>query len=174
MVFRETKMKISMKFGKIALLTNILLVSTASVAGGSHDHDHSNKAGSGLIETEFGKYGPQMHPTVTIEISMSDDMRFTPATIQVKQGDIVEFIHANEGQLMHEFVLGTLQSLNDHADEMKQNPSMSHHKAFMVHIAPGERGTNTWQFTESGVFHFGCLIPGHYEAGMRGTVIVGS
>ena len=167
-------MKISMKFGKIALLTNILLVSTASLAGGSHDHDHSNKAGSGLIETEFGEYGTQMHPTVTIEISMSDDMRFTPATIQVKQGDIVEFIHANEVQLMHEFVLGTLQSLNEHAEEMKQNPSMSHDKPFMVNIAPGETGTNTWQFTESGVFHFGCLIPGHYEAGMRGTVIVGS
>ena len=50
-------MKISMKFGKIALLTDILLVSTASLAGGSHDHDHSNKAGSGLIETEFGEYG---------------------------------------------------------------------------------------------------------------------
>ena len=167
-------MKISMKFGKIALLTNILLVSTASLAGGSHDHDHSNKAGSGLIETEFGEYGTQMHPTVTIEISMSDVMRFTPATIQVKQGDIVEFIHANEVQLMHEFVLGTLQSLNKHAEEMKQNPSMSHDKPFMVNIAPGETGTNTWQSTESGVFHFGCLIPGHYEAGMRGTVIVGS
>ena len=67
-------MKIPMKFKKIALLTKILLVSTASLAGGSHDHDHSDKAGSGLIETEFGKYGPQMHPTVTIEISMSDDM----------------------------------------------------------------------------------------------------
>jgi uncharacterized cupredoxin-like copper-binding protein len=174
MVFRETKMKISMKFGKIALLTNILLVSTASLAGGSHDHDHSNKAGSGLIETEFGEYGTQMHPTVTIEISMSDDMRFTPATIQVKQGDIVEFIHANEVQLMHEFVLGTLQSLNKHAEQMKQNPSMSHDKPFTVNIAPGETGTNTWQSTESGVFHFGCLIPGHYEAGMRGTVIVGS
>ena len=167
-------MKISMKFGKIALLTNILLVSTASLAGGSHDHDHSNKAGSGLIEIEFGKYGTQMHPTFTIEISMSDDMRFTPATIQVKQGDIVEFIHANEVQLMHEFVLGTLQSLNEHAEEMKQNPSMSHDKPFTVNIAPGETGTNTWQSTESGVFHFGCLIPGHYEAGMRGTVIVGS
>ena len=115
-----------------------------------------------------------MHPTVTIEISMSDDMRFTPATIQVKQGDIVEFIHANEVQLMHEFVLGTLQSLNKHAEEMKQNPSMSHDKPFTVNIAPGETGTNTWQSTESGVFHFGCLIPGHYEAGMRGTVIVGS
>ena len=139
-------MKISKKFGKIALLINILLVSTTSLAGGSHDHDHSNKAGSGLIETEFGKYCPQMHPTVTIEISMSDDMRFTPVTIQVKQGDIVEFIHANEGQLMHEFVLGTLQSLNDHADEMKQNPSMSHDKPFISHIAPGKSGTNTWQF----------------------------
>ena len=163
-----------LKYGMIALLANILWVSTASLAGGSHDHDYSDKGTFESIETEFGKYSPQMHPTVTIKISMSDDMRFTPATIQVKQDDIVKFIHANEGQLMHEFVLGTLQSLNNHADEMKQNSSMSHDKPFMVHVAPGQTGTNTWQFTESGVFHFGCLIPGHYEAGMRGTVIVGS
>ena len=169
-------MKNLLKYGMIALLANILWVSTASLAGGSHDHDHdySDKGMFESIETEFGKYSPQMHPTVTIKISMSDDMRFTPATIQVKQDDIVKFIHANEGQLMHEFVLGTLQSLNNHADEMKQNSSMSHDKPFMVHVAPGQTGTNTWQFTESGVFHFGCLIPGHYEAGMRGTVIVGS
>ncbi len=105
---------------------------------------------------------------------MSDDMRFTPATIQVKQGAVVQFLHTNTGQLMHEFVLGTLQSLNEHAVEMKHNSSMSHDKPFMVHVAPGETGSNTWHFSEPGVFYFGCLIPGHYEAGMRGTIIVGS
>ena len=109
-------MKNLLKFGMIALLANILWVSTASLAGGSHDHDHSDKGTFESIETEFGKYSPQMHPTVTIKISMSDDMRFTPATIQVKQGDIVEFIHANEGQLMHEFILGTYFDSNEVAN----------------------------------------------------------
>jgi uncharacterized cupredoxin-like copper-binding protein len=29
-----------------------------------------------------------------------------------------------------------------------------------------------WQFTQSGRFEFACLIPGHFEAGMVGTVTV--
>ncbi len=58
----------------------------------------------------------------------------------------MEFIYANTGQLMHEFVLGTLQSLNNPADKMKQSPSMSHDKPFIFLIAPGKSGTNTWQF----------------------------
>jgi uncharacterized cupredoxin-like copper-binding protein len=29
-----------------------------------------------------------------------------------------------------------------------------------------------WRFTKKGTFEFACLIPGHYEAGMRGTVVV--
>ncbi len=36
---------------------------------------------------------------------------------------------------MYEFVLGTLQSLNNHKVEMRHNSSMSHDKPFMVHEA---------------------------------------
>ena len=57
----------------------------------------------------------------------------------------MEFIYANTGQLMDEFVLGTLQSLNNPADEMKHSPSMSHDKPFIFLIAPGKSDTNTWQ-----------------------------
>jgi uncharacterized cupredoxin-like copper-binding protein len=29
-----------------------------------------------------------------------------------------------------------------------------------------------WRFTKKGEFEFSCLIPGHREAGMLGTIIV--
>jgi len=29
-----------------------------------------------------------------------------------------------------------------------------------------------WRFSKPGTFEFACLIPGHYEAGMHGTVTV--
>jgi uncharacterized cupredoxin-like copper-binding protein len=29
-----------------------------------------------------------------------------------------------------------------------------------------------WQFTRAGEFHFGCLVPGHFEGGMTGQIRV--
>ena len=41
-------------------------------------------------------------------------MRFTPAQITVKQGEIVRLEPVNKGQVMHEMVLGTLDDLKKH------------------------------------------------------------
>jgi uncharacterized cupredoxin-like copper-binding protein len=78
------------------------------------------------------------------------------------------------GEQVHEFVLGTPVSLDKHAEMMKKFPGMEHEEPYMIHVAPGEEGEVTWKFSESGEFAFGCLIPGHYDAGMKGTVSVGS
>ncbi len=61
-----------------------------------------------------------MHITRTIEIDMSDKMRFSPDMIKVKKGDVIKFVHTNSGQQMHEFVLGTSESLTEHAEMMKK------------------------------------------------------
>jgi uncharacterized cupredoxin-like copper-binding protein len=42
----------------------------------------------------------------------------------------------------------------------------------MAHVAPGKTGEIGWRFTNTGTFYFGCLIPGHFEAGMMGKVMV--
>ena len=35
-----------------------------------------------------------------------------------------------------------------------------------------KRGELVWRFTKAGSFSFGCLIPGHFEAGMIGKLTV--
>jgi uncharacterized cupredoxin-like copper-binding protein len=125
-------------------------------------------------ETEFGRYKPKMHVTKTIEIVMSDEMRFSPSVIQVEKGDVIKFVHENPGQMMHEFVLGTSDSLAMHAKMMKKYPGMEHSEPYMTHVAPGKKGEVIWQFSEAGEFSFGCLIPGHFDASMKGKVLVGS
>lgn len=42
----------------------------------------------------------------------------------------------------------------------------------MAHVAPGKTETIVWQFTKVGEFHYACLIPGHFEAGMIAKIIV--
>ena len=109
-----------------------------------------------------------------VRVDMSDQMRFTPAQITVKQGEIVRFEPVNKGQVMHEMVLGTLDDLKKYAELMKKNPGMPHDAPHMAHVAPGKSGTIGWQFTTPGEFFYACLVAGHYEAGMIGKVTVQS
>ncbi len=152
--------------GALALSTSVLYAHSENDGGMAMHFDP--------VETEFGAYEPDMHATKTVEIEMSDSMRFTPDTIRVKVGDVVKMIHTNTGQMMHELVLGTKSSLDEHAEMMKKFPGMEHEEPYMSHVKPGDTGEILWKFTAAGEYSFGCLIPGHYDAGMKGKIIVES
>ena len=156
----------------IALISSLSLGIMGTVlAAGSHDHSHGHEEFD-PVDNEFGSYEPKMDVTRTIKIKMSDDMRFTPSNIVVKQGEVIKFVHKNKGNLMHEFVLGTPESLDEHAEMMKKFPNMEHSEPYMLHVAPGKKGQIIWKFDKPGMVSFGCLIPGHYDAGMKGTITV--
>ncbi|QJW84488.1 cupredoxin family protein [Ramlibacter terrae] len=122
--------------------------------------------------TPFGQEGDPKRVTRTIRVGMNDRMRFDPATINVRKGETVRFVVANRGAVLHEMVLGTAQALKEHAEMMKKHPGMEHDEPSMAHVKPGATGDIVWQFTQSGEFQFACLVPGHFEAGMVGTLVV--
>jgi uncharacterized cupredoxin-like copper-binding protein len=103
---------------------------------------------------------------------MTDAMRFTPASIEVKRNETVRFRITNSGKIKHEMVLGTEKELKEHYELMKKNPEMEHDDPNMVTLGPGKSGEIVWQFTKAGKVDFGCLQPGHYDAGMKGAVKV--
>ena len=103
---------------------------------------------------------------------MTDAMRFTPDKITVKQGEIVRFVVANKGRMLHEIVIGTPEKLMEHAALMRKFPGMQHDAPYMAHVPPGKTGEIVWNFNRPGTFEFACLIAGHFEAGMRGTLTV--
>lgn len=150
------------------------MLTAGSVA--AHSDSHAKKpttpSAAGVEEKSFGKPGDAKKTVRTISVDMSDRMRFTPATLTVKQGETVKFIIRNSGKTMHEFVLGTMAELKAHSEMMKQHPGMEHDEPYMAHVAPGKTAAMVWQFTKSGEFHFGCLLPGHLEAGMIGNINV--
>jgi uncharacterized cupredoxin-like copper-binding protein len=108
----------------------------------------------------------------TIRVAMNDDMRFTPASITVEEGETVRIVVKNDGRLMHEFVLGTKEVHDEHAALMLKFPNMEHDEPYMVHVPPGQAGEILWTFNRAGEFGFACLIAGHYQAGMVGQVNV--
>jgi uncharacterized cupredoxin-like copper-binding protein len=103
---------------------------------------------------------------------MNDQMRFVPDRINIREGETVLLVVKNDGKLMHEFVIGTKKELDEHAALMKKFPNMEHDEPYMVHVAPGRTGEIVWTFNRAGDFDFGCLIAGHYEAGMVGKIQV--
>jgi uncharacterized cupredoxin-like copper-binding protein len=141
-----------------------LLVIAASLVGASAAaHDE---------HTSFGRAADPQRATRSIDIQMSDAMRFTPAEVAVRKGEVVRFVVSNSGKLAHEFVLGTLPQLKEHAQMMQQHPGMEHDSPHMAQVAPGKARNVTWQFTETGDFYYGCLLPGHFEGGMVGKIVV--
>ncbi|MEO5701371.1 MAG: cupredoxin family protein [Casimicrobiaceae bacterium] len=142
-------------------------------AAGHGDEGHHKAAGSVKKEqTAWGVAGDPKAVKKTVEISMLDSMRFTPDLVNVKQGDTVRFKLANHGKIMHELVLGTKESLDEHAALMVKFPGMEHEEAHMAHVASGKTGEIVWTFNRPGDFDFACLIPGHYQAGMVGKIKV--
>jgi uncharacterized cupredoxin-like copper-binding protein len=123
-------------------------------------------------ETPFGKAADPRKAARTVAIDMADTMRYTPARLTVKRGESVRFVVANRGKVAHEMVLGTLDDLKEHAEHMRRHPGMEHDEPHMLHVAPGRSEEMGWRFTKAGEFFYGCLVPGHYEAGMIGTVTV--
>lgn len=119
-----------------------------------------------------GRPGDAKKVTRTVELTMSDEMRFHPASLRVKQGEVIRFIVRNTGEMKHELVLGTDKDLKQHAATMQKFPEMEHDDANAITVEPGKTGELVWQFTRSGSLKFACLVPGHYEAGMIGSLTV--
>jgi uncharacterized cupredoxin-like copper-binding protein len=123
-------------------------------------------------ETPLGKAVDPAGARRVVRVRMGDTMRFTPASLTVRRGESVRFVVTNDGKLMHEMVLGSLEELRAHAEMMRKHPGMEHDEPNMVHVAPGRTATMGWRFTKAGEFHYGCLVPGHFEAGMVGRIVV--
>ncbi len=165
---------------RIVLLTAALLslggcALTQKPCPDQNEHSHSHAASDSLQkqQTEWGIAGTPEAVTRTIHISMTDDMRFTPEKIEVKHGDVVNFVLKNDGKVLHEFVLGTKPFLDELAVLVEHSPEkVEHDRADRAHAEPNETRELFWHFNRPGNFDFACLLPGHYSAGMVGTINV--
>ena len=150
----------------------LALTTGIAFAHGEKPHAKKDARPISTEETPFGKEGDPKKVSRTISVDMNDQMRFTPAELNVKRGETIRFRVKNSGKVMHEMVLGTMDELKKHAEMMRKHPGMEHDEPYMAHVAPGKTENMVWQFTKAGEFYYGCLVPGHFEAGMIGKVSV--
>ena len=159
-------------FRRLSTTLLALALSGTAFAAGNHAGGHHHGHASNADETAIGKPGVAAKVNRTIAVDMADTLRYTPSNIQVKRGETIRFVIKNSGKIKHELSLGTEKELLDHLEEMKKFPDMEHDEPNKLTLAPGAQGEIIWQFTKAGPVHFGCLMPGHYEGGMKGLVNV--
>jgi uncharacterized cupredoxin-like copper-binding protein len=156
------------------IIGTALFALTATTLAQAHgDEDHAKK--SGLVkkeQKEWGIAGDAKAVKRIVTLTMSDTMRFTPDKIEVKQGETIKIVMKNDGKQLHEMVIGTKKVLDEHAALMLKFPNMEHDEPYMAHVPVGKTGEIIWNFNKAGDFDFACLIAGHYQAGMVGTIKV--
>ncbi|MDP3692673.1 cupredoxin family protein [Bradyrhizobium sp.] len=156
----------------IALIAATLLSASAWAGPSGHSHGHGHGHGDTF---SAGEPGNPKKPFRTIQVTMRESdgkMLFVPARLEVRKGEQIKFVLRNNGELEHEFVLASTADNLKHAEEMKEHPDMVHEEPNGKQLAPKKTGEIIWKFTKAGEFEYACLIPGHREAGMTGTILV--
>lgn len=147
----------------------VMLSAAAAAAAPGHGPAHGHDARA------YGEPGKPHRPARVVQVTMRESdgrMTFSPDRITVRRGEQIRFVLRNRGVLDHELVVATLEENLAHAKEMEKFPEMEHDDPNARRLRPGASGEILWRFTRAGEFDFSCLIPGHREAGMFGTVVV--
>ena len=142
----------------------------------------------------IGEKGDPSNIDRTIEIRMYDNF-YEPNIKKVKKGETIKFVVQNLGEMVHEYNIATkemhikhqpeMQKLVDHGillvDKIdmnkmkkmsKKDHSLSHSHSNSVIIEPKKTGEIIWKFSKNLTLEIACNIPGHYETGMVGQIIV--
>jgi uncharacterized cupredoxin-like copper-binding protein len=148
------------------------MMTRASAHGDAHG---GHKGGHVARSFEAGEPGDPTKPFRTIEIVMKEvdgSMLFAPHRVEARRGEQIKFVIRNEGQLEHELLIDSFAKNQEHKAEMEKHPDMDHDEPNGTRLKPAARKELVWRFTKAGSFEFACLIPGHYEAGMKGVIVV--
>jgi uncharacterized cupredoxin-like copper-binding protein len=131
-------------------------------------------SGNGSGSSPAGASEPASSAAATrIEVELSDSLKITPNPMAVPAGVPVTFVVHNGGSIEHEFVLGDEATQAEHEMEMAEG-GMDHDEENAISVDPGATKELTFTFDEAGETFAGCHVPGHYPAGMKATITVGS
>lgn len=156
---------------KSAMIVIALATSVAgSVAAGPGPKGHTHAT------FNAGVPGDPKRPFRVVEVIATEAatgaMSFAPGRLVVQRGEQVKFVIRNVGKMDHEFMLDSVAANSKHALVMIQHPEMEHDDPNGKRIAVSQSAEIIWKFTKLGTFEYACLLPGHYEAGMKGVVEV--
>lgn len=170
MYLMEGKGKVKMKAVFIYGAISLAVVIAASLYALSYFNDHGS-------DGHGHDHGASVQAPATlsireIRIEVDDKMRFTPAKWEAQAGEPIRIILVNRGKVDHELVIGSEKEIIAHAKEMTSPGAKGHHHTNAISAKPGQQAELIWTFKDPGQYAMACFEPGHYDAGMKGTINV--
>jgi uncharacterized cupredoxin-like copper-binding protein len=112
----------------------------------------------------------------TVDLTMTDQLTFEPARIQVRLGETIRFVIHNVSNESHEAYVGTEeeQRLHEtvHTGLGSGGQTTTTHLGYGVHVAPLGTAELVVAFDQAYAYVIGCHYSGHYAAGMRAVIEV--
>jgi len=120
------------------------------------------------------------------------EFKFTPVQVSLRAGTPAQIRLVNKGAVEHEFMVyekpkAGMMSMDMHEWARERsyflgvNPRVEGagmeverrgKDVVMVLLRPGQTASLRFTPKKTGTFEIGCMVPGHYEAGMKGTFTV--
>jgi uncharacterized cupredoxin-like copper-binding protein len=123
-----------------------------------------------------GLAGPRPAPrpvAVTITMTPQNEFLFVPREVRVRVGQRVTLTLINNGRIPHDLHIDRLGvHVPPRTGTRAEIAALAGRFSPRHVVAPGQRSTVTFTATRRGRFDLICLVPGHREAGMTGTLIV--
>ncbi len=178
-------MCVSFSLRQIVAMGVVLLFSANAQAAVNLSGGHDDAA-------SIGEPGKASEATRIIEIEMTDN-RFALEQISVESGQTIRFVLKNTGEFVHEFNIGTAAMHAEHQTEMAMmfdtgvlevdkirydkmdmggGRTMDHGDPNSVLLEPEKSAQIVWKFNSDARLEFACNIPGHYDAGMMGDIVI--
>ncbi|HET7677096.1 MAG TPA: plastocyanin/azurin family copper-binding protein [Candidatus Limnocylindrales bacterium] len=112
-----------------------------------------------------------------IRLTATDAMRFEPDRVVVRAGETIRFVVSNAGSVIHDLTIGDEADQVRHEAQMRtffgrQGPLEMRDHGTAVLAEPGGTAELIVTFETPAVVLMGCHVPGHWDARMRGTIIV--
>lgn len=166
---------------QVMLATSVALGAAAlgSVVYASPGHEDDDGGGPSVEQQALGSgaFGTIEVPR-DITVTMTDALRFDPGIIVVSEGETIRFLLDNPTVAPHDFLIGDFREQEQYHQEVvtagshaETAETQSEFPAPVV-LEPGETAEVLATFGEPGELLVGCHVPGHWEAGMRGTLVV--
>ena len=104
----------------------------------------------------------------TVTVSALDTNHFVPDRIVVSAGETVRFVVTNEGELQHEFMIGSREQMRDHAVSVTHGGHGMDY-ATEIHLIPGQTKELVYTFGSTTDIGYACFVKTHFPAGMSGS-----
>ena len=102
----------------------------------------------------------------------ADEFKFIPSEIRINPG-MTKFVLVNNGIGEHEFVVydSSKQDILEQAELAEDEETIEENILFEIEeVHSGETGESEIMDLKEGSYVIGCLLPGHFDAGMKGTL----